>query len=137
MRKSFVRDYMTPAPHTIGAEQPLSIAAEMMMTHKIRHLPVLRGGHIVGLLSQRDVQLVEGLPSVNPAHVMVEEAMSEDVQAVASDTPLDEVAAALAHHEYGAALVTDHGRVTGVFTTSDALTALAEAGARKRRALAH
>jgi acetoin utilization protein AcuB len=140
MRKTSIREYMTPAPHTIGADQPLTVASEIMTTHHIRHLPVLRAGHAVGILSQRDVQLVSGLPLVNPAHVTVEEAMSEDIYAVAPDTPLDEVAATMADNKYGAALVTEHGRVTGIFTTIDALAVLAEgtpSHPRKRRAVAH
>jgi acetoin utilization protein AcuB len=142
MTKNAVRHFMSPAPHTIGADQPVSIAGEIMIEHHLHCLPVLRAGHIVGILSERDVQLVSGLPTVNPAHVMVEEAMSEDVYTVSPDTPLEQVATAIAHREYGAAMVTEHGRVTGVLTTIDALAALAHgtpapAGPRKRRALAH
>jgi acetoin utilization protein AcuB len=154
MASKAIRHFMSPAPHTIGADQPLSIAGQLMLEHHLRCLPVLRAGHAVGILSERDVQLVAGLPSVNPAHVMVEEAMSEDVYEVPGDTPFDEVATAIAHRQYGAALVTEHGRVTGVVTTIDALAALADGavpptttsttapepespGPRKKRALAH
>jgi acetoin utilization protein AcuB len=153
MGRNAIRHFMSPAPHTIGADQPLSLAGQLMVEHHLRCLPVLRAGHAVGLLSERDVQLVAGLPSVNPAHVMVEEAMSEDVYAVPGDTPFDEVASAIAHRQYAAALVTERGKVTGVLTTIDALAALADgapapmttppdppppaAGSRKRRPLAH
>jgi acetoin utilization protein AcuB len=70
---------MTPSPHTIGIEQPLSVAAEPMRAHQIRHLPVLHGGKLVGILSERDVQLVSGVPSVDPAAIKVEDAMSDIV----------------------------------------------------------
>ena len=43
-----VQKYMTTSPHTIGDDQPMSLAHRMMREHKIRHLPVLRGAKIVG-----------------------------------------------------------------------------------------
>jgi len=138
MTKTTIRDYMTPSPYTIGADQTLTVASELMRKHKIRHLPVLRGGSVVGILSQRDVALISGLPSVDPAEVPVEDAMSEAVYAVRPETPLDEVAATMAANKYGAALVVGaHDKVVGVFTTIDALHALADgAPTRKRRVAA-
>jgi acetoin utilization protein AcuB len=124
MTKPTIRDYMTPSPVTIGDEQPLDVAAQRMREHKIRHLPVLRAGQLVGIISERDVQLVSGLPSVDPHALKVEDAMSDSVYAVSPDTPLDEVAAHMAAHKYGAALVTENGKVSGVFTTIDALYAI-------------
>lgn len=38
-----IRDFMTPAPHSIGRDQPLSLAHEKMRGWGIRHLPVLEG----------------------------------------------------------------------------------------------
>lgn len=139
MTKTTIREYMTPSPHTIGADQTLTAASELMRKHKIRHLPVLRGGAVVGILSQRDVALICGLPQVDPNEVPVEDAMSEQIYSVAPETPLDEVAATMAAHKYGAALVHDaRGHVVGVFTTVDALHALADgAPTKKRRAAAH
>jgi acetoin utilization protein AcuB len=138
MTKTPIRAYMTPSPHTIGADQTLEVASELMRKHKIRHLPVLRGGQVVGILSQRDVALICGLPGVEPSEVPVEDAMTDAVYSVPPETPLDEVAATMAANKYGAALVTgERGRVVGVFTTVDALHALADgAPAKKRRAAA-
>jgi acetoin utilization protein AcuB len=139
MTKTTIRDYMTPSPHTIGADQTLSVASEVMRKYKIRHLPVLRGGSVVGILSQRDVAMISGLPSVDPAEVPVEDAMSEEVYSVRPETPLDEVAATMAAHKYGAALVVGkRDEVVGVFTAIDALHALADgAPTKKRRAASH
>lgn len=134
MKKTTIQQYMTPAPHTIGAEQTLAVASELMHKHKIRHLPVLRGGHVVGILSERDIALVAGLPSVDPAKVAVQDAMSEEVYSVRAETPLDEVAATMAANRYGAALVVgERDHVLGVFTTVDALHALADGAPTKTR----
>ncbi|HXU73485.1 MAG TPA: CBS domain-containing protein [Polyangia bacterium] len=138
MTKTTIRHYMTPTPHTIGAEQMLTVAIELMREHKIRHLPVLRGGRLVGILSERDVALISGLPTVDPAVVPVEDAMSEEVYTVAGDTPLDEVAATMAANKYGSALVVDpRNHIVGVFTTIDALHALADGAPVRKRAAAH
>jgi acetoin utilization protein AcuB len=137
MHGARVRDYMTPAPITIGADQPINTASEIMRARRIRHLPVLRGGELVGILSQRDVQLIASLPNVDIADVTVEDAMTADVYSVSPDTPLTTVAAVMAAHKYGAVLVVDGKKIAGVFTTVDALHAIAggtvsEKPARKR-----
>jgi acetoin utilization protein AcuB len=61
-----IQKYMTPMPHTIGSDQSLQKAHELMREFKIRHLPVLKGGKLVGILTDRDIALVETLKDVNP-----------------------------------------------------------------------
>jgi acetoin utilization protein AcuB len=119
-----VRDFMTPAPHSIGRDQPLSLAQERMRSDGIRHLPVLHGGKLVGILSQRDALLVETLRDVDPATTTVEDAMSTDVYVVSPDTPLGDVARDMAERKYGCAVVAEGPHLVGIFTTIDALRAL-------------
>lgn len=119
-----VRELMTPSPHTIAADQPLSAAHEQMRHHHIRHLPVLAGGRIVGLVSERDILLVESLPRTSPATTTVEDAMVEDVFTVPPEAPLGEVIETMIDRKVGSAIVCDSDRVVGVFTTIDALEAL-------------
>lgn len=121
-----ISKYMTRMPRTIGRDQTLTAAHQMMREHRIRHLPVLAGGRLVGLLSERDLALIETLHSVDPDITLAEEAMTQAPYAVASDTPLDEVAATMAEQRYGSAVVMDHDKIVGVFTTTDALQALVE-----------
>lgn len=121
-----IRKYMSMNPHTLGIDQTLAHAHEVMRTHRVRHLPILDGGSLVGLLSIRDLQLIEGLRDVNPEEVSVEEAMSSEVYAVSPDTPLDEVVESMAENKYGCAVVMQNHHVVGVFTTVDACSALAE-----------
>jgi acetoin utilization protein AcuB len=104
----------------------MKTAHELMRTHDIRHLPVLHGGKLTGLLSIRDLHLVETLPGVDPEVVRVEEAMSQDVYAVPPKTPLKTVVSEMAARKLGSAVVVDGRNVVGVFTTIDALGLLAE-----------
>jgi acetoin utilization protein AcuB len=116
--------FMTPHPHSIGRDQPLARAHAFMGEHRIRHLPVLDGGRLVGLLSDRDLHLIESLRDVDPTLLLVDEAMSIEVYAVRPETPLEEVTATMAERKYGCAVVLDRYKVVGVFTTVDACRAL-------------
>jgi acetoin utilization protein AcuB len=119
-----VRSYMTPAPHTIGRSQSLTMARRIMHEHGIRHLPVLDGGTLVGLLSERDVFLVESLPGTNPTEVRAEEAMVAEVLTTSPDAPLAEVIQEMVDRKAGSAVVMEGQQVIGVLTTVDAMTAL-------------
>lgn len=121
-----VRQYMTPTPHTIGPTRSLAAARKLMTENQIRHLPVLDGGRIVGLLSERDLFLVESLPGVNPTDVRVEEAMVQNVFTVEPDAPIAEVVATMIERKLGSTVVSQGEHVVGVFTTIDALQALHE-----------
>lgn len=121
-----IADRMTKTPHLIGAEQSLKVAHELMRTHDIRHLPVLHGGKLIGIVSQRDLHLVETLRDVEPAKVRVEEAMSQDVYAVAPKTLLSDVVREMVSRKLGSAVVVEGTKVVGVFTTVDALETLAQ-----------
>lgn len=121
-----IEKYMTTSPHAIGRDQPLTLAHAMLKKHRIRHLPVLDGGELVGLLSERDLQLIETFEGVDPKRVTIEEAMSTSVYAVTPETKLDQVLRAMAEQKYGCTVVIQNGRVVGVFTTVDVCRAFAE-----------
>jgi acetoin utilization protein AcuB len=121
-----IEKFMTTAPHSVGGAQSVAAAHRMMHEHRIRHLPVLEGGSLVGMLTERDVALVTSMKGVDANTTTVEDAMTSVVYTVRPDAPLDEVAAEMAQHRYGSAVVVSNGKVVGVFTTVDACRALAE-----------
>jgi acetoin utilization protein AcuB len=120
-----IRMHMTTAPHGIGADQPLALAHQLMKKHDIRHLPVLDGGVLVGMLTERDLHLIETLRDVDPKTLTVEEAMSSEIYSVSPDAALDEVVTTMAERKLGSAVIMDHGHVVGIFTTVDACRTLA------------
>ena len=121
-----VRKFMTTTPHSIGPDQPLAVAHRMMREHHIRHLPVLSGGKLAGIVTLRDLHLLETLRDVDPEKVTVEDAMTQDVYSVEPDAPLDEVCADMAERKLGSTVVMQNGHVVGMFTTVDACRALVE-----------
>lgn len=119
-----IEQYMTRAPHSIGAEQTLARAKTVMHEHGVRHLPVLHGGRLVGIITDRDVNLVETLEDVDPRLVTVSDAMSTSVYAVTPEAPLAQVAQEMADRKYGSAVVMRGHHVAGIFTTVDACRAV-------------
>lgn len=125
LRAPAIAAFMTSSPHSIGRDQSLAAAHRLMREHRIRHLPVLEGGRLVGILSDRDLHLAETLKDVDAERVPVEDAMTPTPYAVSPSTPLGEVAREMAEQKIGSAVVMEGRTVVGVFTVIDALRALA------------
>ena len=70
-----------------------------MRERGVRHLPVVVDGKLVGVVSQRDLYLLETLRGVDVGRELVEEAMSDEPFVVAPDAPLEEVAEAMANQQ--------------------------------------
>ncbi len=125
-----VRQFMTPAPETIAADLTLAQARGRMFQINARHLPVVHNGELVGILSDRDISLVEAVEG-DLDRLLVRQAMTQVPFTCGPGAHLHAVAAEMAAHKYGSAIVVDRehpGDVVGVFTTTDALRALAELG---------
>lgn len=120
-----IQTLMTPQPVTIGRTESLATAHQLMREHSCRHLPVLEHGELVGVVTQRDLYLLETIAGVDLRADIVDEAMSNDAYAVPPDAPLEDVAASMAANRYGCAVVIERGRVIGIFTATDALRVLA------------
>ena len=121
-----IQKYMTTTPHTIGNDQTIAKASAIMSEHRIRHLPVLRGGQLLGVLSDRDVKLIESFRDVDATTTTVDEAMTEQPYTVGPETPLDEVVRTMAEKKLGSAVILQNHKVVGIFTTVDACQALYE-----------
>ena len=106
--------------------------AEMLFNrHKIKHIPVVSGETIIGMLSYTDlmrISFVETVPEVNNSVCSVvynmfpiEQVMVKDVVTVNSETTIKEVAQILADCEFHALPVVDDGTLVGIVTTTDLL----------------
>lgn len=121
-----VAEYMTPNPHSIGLRQSLAQAYAFMREKNLRHLPVLAGAKLVGLIADPDLRTFELLKGVDLSALTVEKAMTPVPYSVTETTRLDEVAKVMAAHKYDVAVVTRDAAVVGVFTSTDAVRALAD-----------
>lgn len=121
-----IQKYMTVVPKSIGEDQTIAQAQSFMNTLKLRHLPVLKAGKLVGILTERDINFILQFNDVDPEKVKVDEAYSPAPYFTSPTTPLDEVVAHMADNKYGCALVVDNGKLVGIFTEIDAYRALSE-----------
>ena len=117
---------MTPLPHTVGSEQTIAFAQKLMNRYKIYHLPVLHGGMLYGIVSDRDLSIVSSLQGIDPNETTVEEAMTQEAYKVGRDTPLLDVLREMNEHKYGSAIVVTGVEVVGIFTMHDAVRILAD-----------
>ena len=126
-----IQSVMTAAPHTVDASQPVIEARRMMRDLRIRHLPVILGGNLIAVISERDLLFAEVLRAKFEASsgemMKVEEICAKDALYTVSPTAkLDEVVAYMAKKGLGSALIVERGELKGIFTTVDACRVLGE-----------
>ena len=121
-----IADFMTELPHTVGSEQTITFAQQMMDRYGIRHLPVLHGGELTGIVSDRDLGMIAGLNEVDPNTTTVEEAMTQEAYTVSKETPLIDVLREMLEHKYGSVIVVEGTKIIGIFTTHDSLKLLVD-----------
>lgn len=122
-----VDHFMTHDPITIERAEPISRARRLMQDHRIRHLPVLHDGKLVGVVSQRDLTNFDRILDLDQRLVPVGEAMTQPAYCVRRDAPLHQVAAEMASRRCGSVVVVDEEhRVVGLLTATDGLRALSD-----------
>lgn len=119
-----VREFMTPDPVTIDGGLSVNDARTRMFQINARHLPVYVQGHLVGILSDRDLARISSVDGFESNSSTAEQACTPNPYVVGPDTPIAEVAQVLADQKFGAALVMDSGNLLGMFTVIDAMRAL-------------
>lgn len=127
-----VGEHMTPAPVCVQLDADLSEAVDLMERHHIRHLPVMDGDTLTGVVTDRDLAMIESLLPEEWESICVAEAMTPEPYTVQPDAALWEVAKHMAREKFGCAVITDEGgAVVGLFTTTDALRVLADLAERE------
>lgn len=126
MSTKSVDEFMTRNPDTIAPERTLATAKMAMREKGVRHLPVVEDGQVVGILSEREVDLIAAIAERSADEISVKRAMLTNVLEVGPDESIVKVAQTMATAKTGSAVVVSDGDVVGIFTTVDALAALAQ-----------
>ena len=132
-----VRELMTGAPIMVGPDTSIFEAKARMTAERIRHLIVVAGADLVGIVTDRDIRL--NLPSQATslsmweanyllARLTVGKVMSKSVIVIGPDREAHDAARLMLEHRIGALPVTDAGRVIGIITETDILRAFVRAG---------
>lgn len=126
MQEVPISRYMTLTPKTINHDQTLEQAAEYMRKLHVRHLPVTKHGHLLGVVSDRDIKLMFAFRELGALNTPIETVVTPNPYVVESTTLLSEVAQHMADEKYGCVLVMEDSRLIGIFTAVDALRALSD-----------
>ncbi len=121
-----VGDRMTTVPRCLAPHETLRTARALMVREGIRHLPVLEGDRLVGIVSERDLRFASQLPSAEGDALPIEQVMVRKPYSVRPETPLNVAARVMAERRLGSVVVVDGKNVIGILTTTDALAALVD-----------
>jgi acetoin utilization protein AcuB len=124
-----VKDAMT---HEVVVLPPQTTAGEALALcreRRIRHLPVLEGGRLVGIVSDRDLR--SATPALgDPARaealgrIVVSEIMASDVTTARPEDPIEEAANAMREKKVGCLPVVEGDALVGIISSSDVMEAL-------------
>ncbi len=120
-----VRDIMKPSPITATEITHLGEALQLMMKSRIRHLPIVRGDHLCGILSERDILHYRAITAFREDwwRAPVTAAMVATVQTAGPDDSLTEIAGRLADSRLGALPIVERGKLLGIVSVVDVLDA--------------
>ena len=121
-KRAPIKVYMTRKLIGVSPEDTVKRACEVMVEFDIGSLVVVKEGKVVGFFTKSDVirrVVIPGLPNSTP----VREIMSGELITVDSNTPLQDVLDLMAKKGIKHMLVEENGRIVGIFTLSDLLTA--------------
>ncbi|WP_353779420.1 CBS domain-containing protein [Winogradskyella sp. 3972H.M.0a.05] len=129
-----VSTIMTKNIIAINRTDDLDTAERLFKQHHIRHIPVVSGDVIIGMLSYTDLLRISFADAVNEDTnevdtvvynmFTIDQVMTKNVTTVSSDTTIKEVAEILAKEEFHALPVVDNGTLTGIVTTTDLINYL-------------
>ena len=133
--KLTVRDLMANNPTTLDLNETLDLAEDIMNLGRIRHMPVIEGGKLVGIISQRDLfrsALITALGFGRRTTraliktIRIKEIMTKNVVTIAPDTRIEDAARAMVKGKIGCLPVVQDDRLVGILTETDIVRHLAD-----------
>jgi CBS domain-containing protein len=129
-RQAVVSEIMMGSPVTVSPDATLNFVNDVISLGRIRHVPVVENGKLVGLLSERDLigaaaNRIFGLKQKSRSALLktdlVKNVMKKRVITVAPDTPIKEAARLMAEKKIGCVPVISEGTLVGLVTTTNIL----------------
>ena len=129
-----VRELMTSDVTTVGRNDELTIADDIMKIKRLRHLPVVEEGRLVGILTQRDLFHAALSTALNFGEkaqkgflktVVVKEVMTDEVLTIDPGADVKEAARRMIEHKIGCLPVVENGKLVGIVSETDLLRLVA------------
>ena len=114
-----VNDLMTVDPQIVSPEESLAVVRGLLQIEDIRQVPVVEDGRLVGIVSERDVYLVQNSPLFET--ISAESIMTKNPITVTPETPAFRAAEMLRSYKFGALPVLDGEALVGIISVSDFL----------------
>lgn len=120
---------------TLSPDQSLYEAERLFKKHCIRHIPVVEGDKLIGIVSYSDLLRIsfadmtdgdEEVTSVVYDMYTIPQIMAKTPLTVTADTSIKEVAEILAAQSFHSIPVVDNGKLVGLVTTTDLIKYLLE-----------
>jgi acetoin utilization protein AcuB len=122
-----IESVMTPFALSVEIDDLVRVAEDIMIDNEIRHLAVTDSGVLVGVVSDRDIAFTSNTAESDLRdRLHVRDVCSLDVYSVERNERLDRVLMEMAERHIGSAIVTESGKIAGVFTATDACKSFAE-----------
>jgi len=121
-----VNHYMSRLPAEIDRRESLAAATQRLRDEGVRHLPVMDGSHLYGVLSPLDVAAAWAREGDAASELPVGDVCTTTPLTVAPTDPVREVAQRMVERGVTSAIVIDGGVLVGIFTSSDALAIVAQ-----------
>lgn len=128
-----VKELMTPDVVTCSSHDSLAHAAMLMWNRDCGVLPVVVGGRVEGVITDRDICMALFLKGERPAAVKVAEVVHGKVHSCAPDDDVAQALAIMRDNEVRRLPVIDDGALCGLLSINDVVLAAAETGGEERR----
>ncbi|HEY8514097.1 MAG TPA: CBS domain-containing protein [Candidatus Binatia bacterium] len=140
-----IEEWMSRPVHTVKPLDTIAHAREQMFRHRVNQLPVVRDGHVIGIVTDRDLR--DAFPSVfteieeaitreleprrrrprardnDPGKVAVEMVMTHEPMTLSPQDTMEDAARLMRRERFGAVPIVENGRLVGIVTRSDVLDA--------------
>ncbi|MEQ9618831.1 MAG: CBS domain-containing protein [Deltaproteobacteria bacterium] len=122
-----VKEHMTKNPLTVSPDEDIKVAFNTLTDHNIRQAPVIEGGRLQGIITDRDLRMALVQYETEPA-LTVKSVMTLDPVIVKENAELKDAARLISKNKFNALpVISEGGELTGVLTTTDILNGLVQA----------
>lgn len=133
-KRAQVSKIMTENPFTVNVTSTVKEVAQVFEDRNIRHVPVVSGNNLIGMISKNDIERISFVSESQDAKVntqiydglKIEQVMTQQLDTVETKDEIRDAAKMLSHGKYNALPVMEDGHLKGIVTSTDVINYLLE-----------